>query len=414
MKCQSCGHDYPGTLTRCTVCGHLTTRRNRSFSESRLIEFPRQARLSANSNTAASNVPAWRLEVTERVRQIKAKRTTTTVDPEEGPVNVQVRPDSAEPTPSSAPPRSSRDNNPIVEAALTRVRRAKQEGTGLPVPAVSGSMVTRSGGKNSMVVDREATARALDPSEDPRTLELNQLAPETARSFNPSNAATGTAKAPIRSSGSALPHTDKALRPETNMGGKAQTDLTRRDIPEESGTVDEMIGSIDPLDAGPIEEIEPVDYLEAEVRKVDKHLARELMSDDSAPLFSHVVAGLTDLLAIAVSSAPFLALIVMIHGSFSDTSTLMWAGILIILLAFFYFSLTQSLSGRTFGMMLTNTRIIEAATGKRPSVQRALLRCLCYPIAVAPVGIGILWAAFDRRHRGWQDLISGTVVIRDF
>jgi uncharacterized RDD family membrane protein YckC len=39
---------------------------------------------------------------------------------------------------------------------------------------------------------------------------------------------------------------------------------------------------------------------------------------------------------------------------------------------------------------------------------------LCYPIAVAPVGIGILWAAFDRRHRGWQDLISGTVVIRDF
>ena len=128
MKCQNCGHDYPSTLTRCTVCGQLTARRTRTFSDSRLIEFPRQVRVSSDSNTAASNVPAWRLEVTERVRQAKAKRTTTTVNPEHAPVNVQTRSDTGQLAQSLAQACSPRDNNPIVEAALTRVRRAKQEG----------------------------------------------------------------------------------------------------------------------------------------------------------------------------------------------------------------------------------------------------------------------------------------------
>jgi uncharacterized RDD family membrane protein YckC len=175
-----------------------------------------------------------------------------------------------------------------------------------------------------------------------------------------------------------------------------------------------LSGLPDPLDDGPIEEIDPVDYLEAEVRKVDQHLARELVPDEDAPLVSHIVAMLTDLLTIAVASAPFLGLILATNGSFSDRSTLIVTGMLVLLLTSFYLCLTQSLSGRTFGMMLTNTRVIEAATGNRPSVQRTLVRSLCYPIALAPAGIGILWAVVDRRNRCWQDILSGTVVVRDF
>jgi uncharacterized RDD family membrane protein YckC len=43
-----------------------------------------------------------------------------------------------------------------------------------------------------------------------------------------------------------------------------------------------------------------------------------------------------------------------------------------------------------------------------------LLRTGGYIIAVAPALAGILWAAVDYKHRGWQDLISRTVVVRDF
>src|SRR5215471_7574809 len=100
MKCQICGHDYPSTLTRCTVCGHFTARRARSFSDSRLIEFPRQARLPSDKNQAAANVPAWRLEVSERVRQAKAKRHTPTAGIEHGAVNVIARSEASEDGPA--------------------------------------------------------------------------------------------------------------------------------------------------------------------------------------------------------------------------------------------------------------------------------------------------------------------------
>jgi uncharacterized RDD family membrane protein YckC len=243
-------------------------------------------------------------------------------------------------------------------------------------------------------------------------MELNRLAPEAARGFISSQQTTAAAASPAKS-GSAVPYTEPARRPEATTGA-APIPATRRDTSDESATANHITSLLDPLDEEPIEEIDPVDYLEAEVRKVDQHLAQELMYDEDATLFSHIVSTLADLVTVAITSAPFLGLIVLTNGSLSDRSTLLGAGILVVLLTGFYLFLTQSLSGKTFGMMLTNTRVIDAATGKRLSVQRAMVRSLFYPIALAPAGIGILWAAIDRRHRCWQDLLSGTVVVRDF
>jgi uncharacterized RDD family membrane protein YckC len=248
---------------------------------------------------------------------------------------------------------------------------------------------------------KAATARALDPAEDPGSLELNRSAPETALSepsFVPFQGSASAAKAvPRKIVVPATPHTDIAP-PGTSV----------------SLSTDETVTLGDAIDSGPIEEIEPVDYLEAEVRKVDQSLARELMTDESAPVFSHILTLVTDLLTITVSSAPFVALALMINGSISDATTVVGLGVLVGLLALFYLLLTQSLCGKTFGMMFTNTRVIETACGKRPSFQRVLVRSLTYPIALAPAGIGILWIAIDPKRRAWNDIISGTRVVRDF
>jgi uncharacterized RDD family membrane protein YckC len=65
-------------------------------------------------------------------------------------------------------------------------------------------------------------------------------------------------------------------------------------------------------------------------------------------------------------------------------------------------------------MMLTNTRIVDSQTFEAPSAPRALLRTAGYFIAAAPAMLGIIWVAFNRKRQGWQDFISGTVVVRDF
>src|SRR5215216_2283827 len=73
MKCQGCGHEYPNTISRCPRC-RLSSRRGSKSSDSRLIEFPRKARQTSQSEPAEAALPAWRVELNERVRAIKARR----------------------------------------------------------------------------------------------------------------------------------------------------------------------------------------------------------------------------------------------------------------------------------------------------------------------------------------------------
>jgi uncharacterized RDD family membrane protein YckC len=163
-----------------------------------------------------------------------------------------------------------------------------------------------------------------------------------------------------------------------------------------------------------IDDLEPLDYLEAEIRKVDKALAAEFKRNESPSVFSHAVIGIVDLIAVSVSCSPFLALIRISDGSFSLNQTRLASGIIVGLIAFFYLALTQCLCGKTFGMMLTNTRIVDTIEYKTPSVSQSLVRTAGYLIAAAPALIGFLWAAINRKHRGWHDYISGTMVVRDF
>jgi len=163
-----------------------------------------------------------------------------------------------------------------------------------------------------------------------------------------------------------------------------------------------------------LDEIGPLDYLEAEVRKVDKALGAEFLRNESPSIVTHAVIGIIDLIAVALSCSPFLAFIMIADGRFSIGQTRLAAGAIIAMIAFFYLALTQCLCGRTFGMMLTNTRVVDARAFEAPSPAQALLRTVGYFVAAAPALAGILWAAFDHKHRGWQDFISGTVVVRDF
>jgi uncharacterized RDD family membrane protein YckC len=161
------------------------------------------------------------------------------------------------------------------------------------------------------------------------------------------------------------------------------------------------------------EEIEPCDYLEAEIRKVDRKLATEFAKNESPSLAVHFIIGVVDLLVIGLSSAPFMVLIQNTSG-FAAFQSKFAAGLIAALLSFFYLAVTQTLCGKTFGMMLTNTRVVHAGTFQTVSPARALVRSIGYFFALAPAALGFLWAVVNKKHRGWHDLISGTLVARDF
>ncbi len=65
----------------------------------------------------------------------------------------------------------------------------------------------------------------------------------------------------------------------------------------------------------------------------------------------------------------------------------------------------------TPGKMAVGAKIVDAKSGKEPSNWQLFIRFLGYFVSIVPFGLGFLWIAFDRKKRGWHDLIAGTVVV---
>lgn len=67
----------------------------------------------------------------------------------------------------------------------------------------------------------------------------------------------------------------------------------------------------------------------------------------------------------------------------------------------------------TPGKMALKLTIINAKTGGKPSTGQFFVRYLGYILSTLPFLLGFLWVAFDKKKRGWHDLLSGTIVIRN-
>ena len=66
----------------------------------------------------------------------------------------------------------------------------------------------------------------------------------------------------------------------------------------------------------------------------------------------------------------------------------------------------------TPGKMALSIRIVDAATGNPPSTPQCVGRYFAYFVSIFPLGLGLIWVAFDKRKQGWHDKLAGTVVIR--
>ena len=87
---------------------------------------------------------------------------------------------------------------------------------------------------------------------------------------------------------------------------------------------------------------------------------------------------------------------------------LMGIGLVVVLL---YGVLFMATTGATPGLRLVRLRVINPY-GDSPEWWRMLLRCVGFLISVMLLGLGFLWAGFDREKRGLHDWLAGTYVIR--
>ncbi|MGB5326540.1 MAG: RDD family protein [Pseudomonadales bacterium] len=93
------------------------------------------------------------------------------------------------------------------------------------------------------------------------------------------------------------------------------------------------------------------------------------------------------------------------HGSMD--ALLNWILPAIAIILFWYYK------SATPGKMIFDLRIVDAQTGGKPSKGQLIGRYFAYYVSTIPLGLGLIWVAFDKRKQGWHDKLAGTVVIKD-
>ncbi len=83
----------------------------------------------------------------------------------------------------------------------------------------------------------------------------------------------------------------------------------------------------------------------------------------------------------------------------------------IIVVSVGYFPYFWARSGQTPGMGQMKIKVVRDADGGPVTAGQAILRVIGLWIGLTVFYIGVIWIFIDKRKRGWQDLIGGTVVV---
>jgi uncharacterized RDD family membrane protein YckC len=122
-------------------------------------------------------------------------------------------------------------------------------------------------------------------------------------------------------------------------------------------------------------------------------------------LIAYILDGVIQFLIVAV-----LAILAIVLGAIVFVLGVIPA-IAIIIVSVGYFPYFWARDGQTPGMNAMKIKVVRDSDGGPITIGSAVLRLIGLWIGLAAFYIGVIWIFVDKRKRGWQDLIGGTVVV---
>jgi uncharacterized RDD family membrane protein YckC len=132
---------------------------------------------------------------------------------------------------------------------------------------------------------------------------------------------------------------------------------------------------------------------------------------DQVGLVTRALAASVDLAVIALLLALASRLLEAVVLGGGGLSTPLSA-VLAVLFGGGFFVAFWSLIGQTPGMRFLSIRL-SAGGSREIGLPRALVRILAVPLALLPLGLGLLWILISTTRRGWHDYLAGTTVVYD-
>ncbi|MBC7899657.1 MAG: RDD family protein [Saprospiraceae bacterium] len=152
--------------------------------------------------------------------------------------------------------------------------------------------------------------------------------------------------------------------------------------------------------------------LAAEIVEIDEVEADEI--DDLAPLAMRFNAGLFDLIIGGFASFILLSPFLMTGGTWLSLSGFFAFAAALAIVMFVYLTASIGYSGRTFGMRVFSLELVDAEQNEYPTLHQAAVSSAVYLLSLALAGIGLLPIFFNDERRAAHDLVSGTILIREY
>ena len=137
-------------------------------------------------------------------------------------------------------------------------------------------------------------------------------------------------------------------------------------------------------------------------------------ADDYAPLSIRFNAGLFDLII-----GSFLSLILIAPFAISGGTWFTFGGVSAFLattaiVMFIYLTTTIGFYGRTFGMRLFSLEVVDIEGEEYPTMHQAAVSSAVYLLSLFFCGVGFLTVFFNEESRAAHDLVSKTIVVKEF
>lgn len=331
-----------------------------------------------------SNVPDWRLELQNSIRQRKAEPVTEQQPLIPGLHTHLVTNGNAALKAQFVPePEPETLSNPRLASALKRIEDSRRKFSGQPVseqsltPAPAAKSypfnVVEGSGSGTGTAARMATVNTLPK---PRLVSTTAVTPRRGLDTNKLPQIEEIAPAQIA--------TPVAL--ETPKIAEPVYEPIKIEI---TSTKPEIIE----LETQPVPEVEEI--------------------DDLAPLSTRVTAGLFDAIIGGFATAILMSPLLIRGGEWLSISGIIAIVAAFGIVMFTYMTVGIGLRGRTLGMKIFSLEVIDIEANEYPTFHQAAVRSAVFLLSLPLLGIGFLTAFFNEERRAAHDLVSGTILVRE-
>jgi uncharacterized RDD family membrane protein YckC len=136
--------------------------------------------------------------------------------------------------------------------------------------------------------------------------------------------------------------------------------------------------------------------------------------DDLAPLSMRFNAGLFDMIIGGFASLILLSPFILSGGSWLSLSGFFAMAAAFAIVMFLYLTVSISFYGRTFGMRLFSLELVDVEENAYPTMHQAAVNSAVFLLSLTFAGIGFLPMLFNEERRAAHDILSGTILIREY